>query len=177
MDEKELIQRCRQQDRQAQQELYARTSDRIYGLLLRMTRNQDDAFDLTQETYLRVFRSIHQFEGTASITTWIYRVAVNEAQQFLRRKKRHERALSEQEQAVASETTDEHQLERLDLEDALAKLPEAERTLILLRYFEGLSYGEMAEVLEKPSGTIASGLNRAREMLRQYLAPKHEETA
>lgn len=172
MTESQLIQRCRQGARDAQRELYAQTCDRIYRLLLKMTHNPEDASDLTQATYIRVLQNIHQFDGTSRVATWVYRIAVNEALQFLRGEKR--RGLRELDRGrgtiAASETAASDA--RLDVAEALAQLPPDERTLIVLRYFEGLSYAEMAEILGKPSGTIGSELNRARQKLRDVLAPE-----
>lgn len=171
MTENQLVEKCRQGDRDAQRELYALTSDRIYRLLVRMTGNHDDGLDLAQETYIRVFNKIHQFDGQSRIATWVYRVAVNEALQFLRRRKRGPLTLSRETEPSAREAqapTVATEV-RLDVEQALAQLPDLERTLVVLRHFEGLDYAEMARVLEKPEGTIASGLNRARKMLREIL--------
>jgi hypothetical protein len=80
----ELVEACRRGDPDAQRALYDATCDRVYRLLLRMTRNSQDAFDLAQETYLKAFTRIGQFDAAASVTTWLYRIAVNEALQFLR---------------------------------------------------------------------------------------------
>ena len=171
MTEAEIVQLCKEGDREAQRELYAQSCDRIYRLLLRMTHNAEDAAELTQETYLRVFRSIHTFAGASSVTTWIYQIAVNEARQFLRRQKLSDEAATELRRPVRQGSEGGNADVRLDIEEALAKLPVAERTLIVLRHFEGLGYGEMAKVLGKPPGTVASGLNRARQMLREHLDP------
>ncbi len=169
MNEAEIVNGCRHGDREAQRELYALTCDRVYRVLLRIVRNEDDAFDLAQETYLRVFAKIGQFNGDSSVGTWIYRIAVNEGLQFQRRHKRVVVGLEDSDSASARAVVVESPDLRMDVRDALGRLPEAERILIMLRYFEGLNYAEMAEILEKPAGTIASGLNRAREMLRRLL--------
>lgn len=171
MTEAEIVERCRRLDREAQHELYARTSDRIYRLLLRMTGSAEDAADLTQDTYLRVFDRIDQFKGSSSIATWIYRVAVNEAQQHFRRRGRHEQVLREQVPPAESATDPEQAraANRMDVHRALQRLPDEDRILLSLRYFEGMDYAQMAEVLEKPAGTIASGLNRARRALQEAL--------
>jgi RNA polymerase sigma-70 factor (ECF subfamily) len=169
VDESELVEKCRRGDREAQRELYARTSDRIYGLLLRLTGNPDDAFELAQDTYVRVFTHIHQFDGASAVATWIYQIAVNEARQFLRRRRRYAEKLGELEQRRDRSAAGSNIDDRLDVEEALAKLPDDEKEMIVLRHYQGMSYAEMAQVLGKPQGTIASGLNRAREMLRGYL--------
>ncbi|HOW73195.1 MAG TPA: sigma-70 family RNA polymerase sigma factor [Phycisphaerae bacterium] len=173
MTESQLVERCREGDREAQRELYALTSDRVHRLLVRMTGNPDDALDLTQDTYIRVFGKIHQFDGHSQIATWVYRVAVNEALQFLRRQghQRLPQFRDSESPADAAQTPVVATDVRLDVGQALSQLPEWERTLVILRHFEGLNYAEMARVLEKPEGTIASGLNRARKMLRDMLGP------
>jgi RNA polymerase sigma-70 factor (ECF subfamily) len=117
-----------------------------------------------------VFARIGQFDGSSRIETWVYRVAVNEGLQFLRRRKTGDRVIRGR--AFAGERGDGEGAAadvRLDVEVALARLPEEERTLLLLRYYQGLNYAEMAEVLEKPPGTVAWGLNRARRMLGELL--------
>lgn len=152
--------------------LYARTCDRVYRVLLRILRNPDDAFDVAQDAYLRAFGAIDRFDGTSSVDTWLYRIAVNEALQLLRRRKQHGRLLRERPEGRTQSEDDDV---RLDVEEAVAKLPKDERALVVLRYFEGLTYAEMAEVLDRPAGTIASGLNRARAMLREYLDPESQQ--
>lgn len=166
----EIVQKCREKDRDAQRELYARTSDQIYRLLLRMTGSPEDSFDLAQETYQKVFARIGEFEGTSSVQIWIYRIAVNEALQHLRRRKREAHKM----QVVAStleidEGGEPSVIASMDVHRALATIPDYERTLIVLRHFDDLRYEDMSRVLDKPAGTIASALNRARRMLRDRL--------
>jgi RNA polymerase sigma-70 factor (ECF subfamily) len=168
----ELAQRCAQGDRQAQRLLYDRFSDRVYRVLCRMCRNSDEALDLAQDTFIRVFEKIHTFDGASGLMTWVYRIAVNEALQHRRREKRTTKILGHLAWFRRDGSTEaRHNDARRDLMEALALLPESERSLLVLRYIEGLTYEEMAQVLGKPSGTIASGLNRARQMLRQILHP------
>lgn len=171
MTEPELVRGCLRRDPAVQQELYARTSARIYRLLLGLTRNEEDAADLLQDTYIRAFERIEQFHGHSSLGTWLYRIAINEARQRARRNRRHEEILREEAPPPAEAHRGDQDTAdlRIDLDAALARLPDEERTLILLRYFEELDYTRMAEVLERPPGTIASGLNRARRMLQEIL--------
>jgi len=167
MTESEIVAGCRRGDAAAQRELYALTCDRIYRLLLRIVRHVEDATDLTQETYLTVFRKIDQYDSQANIYTWMYRIAVNTALQFRRHRQRqeaHHQRQAQQRPPVASDP----QLQT-DIADALSHLPEPERILIVLKYYEQMNYEEMSRVLNKPAGTIASGLNRARQMLRYIL--------
>lgn len=182
MSESELIDRCRLGDREAQHALYTATCDRIYRLLFRMTRCPETASDLAQNTYLLAFTRIAQFKGDSSISTWLYRIAVNEALQFLRRKEPlrvSQDSLAEvpnigreNDQAIAS----------IDLAEALHRLDPSEQAILLLRYQEGLDYRAIGEVLNCPGGTVASRLNRARDRLRSILgsgygAPEEKPTA
>ena len=166
----EIIQRCRVGDREAQRQVFEKTSPRVYRLLLRMTGNPDDALDLAQETFVKGFQRLDQFDGrSAAIATWFYRIAVNEALQFRRRQSTGTlklQARAPRQRAEARRPTTDL---RLDMEDALARLPPDDRALLLLRYQEGLDYRAIAEVLECAEGTVASRLNRARERLRGIL--------
>ena len=165
-----MVQKCREGDRDAQRAIYAQTSDRVYRLLLRMTGNPDDAFDVAQETYLKVFANIHRFEGSSGLTTWIYAIALNEARQFLRRNKRRTNSLRlTSAMPDHADETQENTVAAIDIREALAQLPDLEHSLIVLRHFDHLSYAEMARILGKPEGTIASSLNRARRQLRNLL--------
>jgi RNA polymerase sigma-70 factor, ECF subfamily len=165
----ELIEGCKRGDREAQHELYVRSSEKIYRLLLSMTRNPDAAFDLAQNAYLRAFSRIGQFNGDSSLGTWLYRVAVNEALQFMRRRG----TLALLSEAFPSEalTPDEGEriTTRMDVNAALDLLNTSDRTILILRYQEGLDYREIADVLDCAAGTVASRLNRARDRLRQVL--------
>lgn len=176
IDERELVARCRKGDRDAQQEIYVRTSERIYRLLLRMTHNADDAFDLAQDTYLRAFARMARFDGRSSLATWLYRIAVNEALQFLRRSERVRKNL--QAEAVQDRMTDDGEriIARLDVEEALTTLSPDDRAILLLRYQEGQDYRQIAQVLQCAEGTVASRLNRARGRLAQLLGSDYAST-
>jgi RNA polymerase sigma-70 factor (ECF subfamily) len=165
----ELAELCRQGERTAQHEVYNRTSGRIYRLLLKLTRNADHAFDLSQETYVRAFTRIHQFDGRSSLATWLYRIAVNEAFQFARRRTTADVKLGELRQRKAGETASGQDATQIDVAEALATLSPEDRTILLLRYQEGLDYAALSEVIGCPPGTVASRLSRAREKLRSLL--------
>ena len=173
MTETELVQHCSDGDREAQSELYARTSRRIYGLLLRMTGHEETASDLAQDTYLRAFARIKDFDGHSTVATWLYRIAVNEALQYLRRLQR-ERARSDSVLPdVASPGSEDRHAAALDVADALGALTPDDRAVLLLRYQEGLDYRRMAMVLDCAEGTVASRLNRARAKLGELLGEEY----
>lgn len=170
MNDKDLIERCRAGERSAQRQLYEQTSPRIYRLLLRMTGHEGDASDLTQETYVKGFQRFDQFDGRSAVASWFYRIAINEALQFRRRRSVAAAKLVTMSRSQSCEASPPSGADlKMDLQDAMAALTPNDRALLLLRYQEGLDYRGMAEVLKCPEGTIASRLNRARDRLRDIL--------
>ena len=169
MTESALVQRCRVGDREAQRELYLRTSERIYRLLLRMTGNEDDAFDMAQETYIQAFQRIDQFQGKSSVATWLYRIAVTQALQFRRHQVNVRAKMKEIPVQECVSAEGDRLASRLDLDEALGRIDASDRAILLLRYQEDLSYRGIAEVLGCPAGTVGSRLNRARQRVRDIL--------
>ena len=169
MNKKDLIDRCRAGERDAQRELFERTSTRIYRLLLRMTGDPDDAADLTQETYVKGLQGLDQFDGRSEIGTWFYRIAINQALRFRRRKTTSTIRMEELAATGPTEVQDPKTDVRLDVQEAMAELASEDRAILLLRYQEELDYRGITKVLECAEGTVASRLNRARERLRGIL--------
>lgn len=175
MTDEEIVERCQRGDHGAQQELYHRTIDRIYGLFLKMTNSEEDAFDLAQETYVRAFTHIEGFDGRSSVQTWLYRIALNESLQFLRRTKvRRKTLLSLAANRGGQVPSDNHQGDkRLDIADALKLLSKPDQVMLVLRYQQGLDYHTIADVVGCAEGTVASRLNRSRKRLRELLEPSY----
>ena len=164
----EVVEACQKGDPAAQHRLYEATNQNVYRLMVRMVGMQD-ATDVTQQVYLQAFRKIGQFAGQSQIGTWIYRVAVNEALQHLRKSKRSQMQGLEQEPTDRSPDSHENVDDKELLEQALARLEPDLRSTFLLREIEGLSYGDIASAQEIPEGTVGSRLNRARRELQQHL--------
>jgi len=162
------VEACQRGDQVAQRRLYEASHQNVYRLMVRMVGLQDAA-DLTQQVFLQAFRKINQFSGRAEFGTWIYRVAVNEALQHLRRSKRLRLRVLEQEPMDLSPDNQENIADKELLEQALGRLEPDLRCAFLLREVEGLSYNEIAEALQIPEGTVGSRLNRARRELKQHL--------
>ncbi len=147
----------------------------LCGTGLRATCNEQDAFDVAQEAFVRAFERIVSFDGRSRLGTWLYRIASNEALQLFRRRdneQRHLRLVSEQQDRT---TEPGAEAGRQELEDALGQLSELHRVILVLRYQEGLSYDEITDVLEIAPGTVASRLNRARAELRGLLGDTNRE--
>ena len=163
-----LVASCQAGSRDAQRQLYERCEQRVYRLLVRMV-GRSEAADLLQQVFLQVLREINRFDGRSRFETWLYRVTINEALQHLRRQKRW-RWTSLVSDLVDHEPNHERHLDYKDLlEQALARLEPDLRSLYLLREVEKQSYAEIAEATHIPEGTVASRLNRARQLLKQYL--------
>ncbi len=169
----DLIQQCLAGDSRGQKSLYDEFAPKVYRLAVRMV-GETHAADLTQQTFLKMFRGLPRFQGNASFSTWLYRIIVNECLQHRRRTPRPHQQLTSNLPDPA-ETTSER-LEKADLlQRAMDGLDEKLRAVFLLREVEGLSYEEIAEILEIPAGTVASQLNRARSELRNYLTKAMSE--
>lgn len=169
-DDTDVISACARGDRRAQEELYLQHSLHVYGLMCRLV-GRDNAEDLTQQVFLKLFRSIGKFNGWSSFSTWLYRLATNEAFQFLRRERRRTLA------PMVRESVDESRGDSAMLEDAealewaLFRLDPDIRAVFILREVQRLSYHEIALTLDIAEGTVASRLNRARRSLLELLKP------
>ena len=163
-----LVAAAREGDRDALRGLYEECHSVIYRLLVRMVGSQDAA-DVTQIAFLQAFRRLEQFSGKSSFQTWLYRIAVNEALQHLRRSGRHvvQPLTNEPAERVGGHAKRIEQKELL--ERALAMIDPEIRTAFLLREVDELSYDEIAEATGIPPGTVGSRLNRARKELRDHL--------
>jgi RNA polymerase sigma-70 factor (ECF subfamily) len=149
---------------------------RVYNICLRLCGDPDDAFDLSQEAFLKAWRSFEQFRGDSAVYTWLYRLTVNACTDFLRKKARRGRAVSLGEtECPLPDTRFEPSvaLERKELtaalDAALGKLSPEHRQVVVLRETAGLSYGEIAVLLKVEEGTVKSRLARARLKLREII--------
>ncbi len=159
--------------------LYERFVGQVYGLALRLTGNEHDALDVTHDAFVRAFAAIGSFDGRSKVGTWLYRITVNEARQRWRRQQTRQRHLEKLAERQPASTTDDAS-DPFDAEAvrlALDALSDDHRTILVLRYQQGLSYHEIAQVLGLPPGTIASRLNRARQALRAVLAAADDPLA
>ena len=179
----ELVQRAKQGDEDSFAALVEQNQGRIYNLALRMTGNPDDALELSQEAFLNAWKGLGKFQGESSFATWLYRLTSNVCIDFLRREKRRTAlsmtiSLDDEEEARQAELPDERfpphvEAERRERQEALRAglntLSAEHRRVLILRELEGLSYGEIAQVLGLEEGTVKSRIARARLALRNYL--------
>ncbi len=180
-NDEQLVNRINAGDSGAFEQLVHAYEKKVYTMALRMTGNAEDACDLSQEVFLRIYRSLGQFKNESSLSTWIYRLSSNVCIDFLRRRKKHQEIplVVEQEDGEREiEISDmrynpENEYDKQELKEALAGalqcLSAEHRQIVVLRDIGGLSYSEIACVLEIEEGTVKSRLFRSREQLRRIL--------
>ncbi len=163
-----LLARCLQGDRQAQQRLYEMTMHLVYRLMVRLVGLQDAA-DLTQQVYLKLFSKLDQFSGKSRFETWLYRLATNEALQFLRKNKNRKTKTLMGDPVNQDQPESERDEQRELLEVAMERIDPELRSIFMLREVEKMSYREIAEIVGIPEGTVGSRLTRARRELQTHL--------
>jgi len=188
LQEQCLLDRCREGDLEAFDELVALHQDRVFSLCLYMLHDHDAAADAAQDAFVRAFRGLPKFQGQCAFGTWMHRIAANVALDALQKRKRtplpHSSLARDDEDAASApetpdhreaphETADRHERRRA-IRCALAALPEHYRLVLVLFDIQGHSYEEIAEQLELPAGTVKSRLNRARGALRAALEGDRE---
>jgi RNA polymerase sigma-70 factor, ECF subfamily len=170
MTETELVRRAQAGEESAVRTLYQRYAPRVYAVVRRVAGDDAAADDWAQEAWIRVFRALPGFRGDAAFSTWLHRVAVNSALQGLRSRTRHdarERPLPLVEPARQAEPV----ALRLTLEQAMARLPEGMRQVLVLHDVEGFTHEEIGEMLGIAAGTSKSQLFKARAKMRELLGP------
>jgi RNA polymerase sigma-70 factor (ECF subfamily) len=170
-DDAELARRAAGGDRRALERLLDRHADLIHAVCRRIVAHPEDALDATQEAMIAVARSIGTFDGRAAFSTWCYRVATNAALDELRRKRRRPVPAHPDgpEPVAVGSTPDEVVAARLDVDAALARVPEEFRAAVVLRDLCDLDYAEIATVLDLPAGTVRSRISRGRAALAELL--------
>jgi RNA polymerase sigma-70 factor (ECF subfamily) len=183
------LEALRARDREEFARLVDAYSSKIYRVALKILNDPQDAEDVLQETFIKAYRSLPAFEGRSSLSTWIYRIAVNEALMHVRRRKTETISIDEEkddgeEAAEPVEITDWCCLPERDLLDAesrqfldgaMQKLTPALRAVFILRDIEGLSVRETAEALGRSEATVKTRLLRARLKLREELSAYFSE--
>ena len=179
-----LVERVQRGDKKAFDILVAKYQHKIVKLISRYIRDQAEVLDVAQDAFIKAYRALPKFRGESAFYTWLYRIAINTAKNYLVAQGRRmpdsdvEISVAEQYEG-ASELRDYATPERLLLKDEIERtvfevieqLPEDLRTAITLRELEGLSYEEIAEVMGCPIGTVRSRIFRAREAIQNRLKP------
>jgi RNA polymerase sigma-70 factor (ECF subfamily) len=182
-----LVRRAQAGDRGAFRKLFDLYHRRVFQMAVAMLRNPQDANDVVQEAFVRVHRHLPDFQGNSSFYTWLYRISMNLVYDQLRRRKTQRQVDYDDTLGRAEEGVDQSHLTPVvdgsdparnaarkelagEIQAALATLPEHHRQVILLREVEGLSYEEIAKIMNVPKGTIMSRLFHARRKMQRALA-------
>lgn len=173
-----LVVRARQGDQKAYADLMQRYKDSIYFMVLKMVNNREDAMDLTVETFAKAFEKLEKYQPEFAFSTWLFRVATNNCIDFIRKKKLNtmsihgmtnddgeEKQLDIKSDVLNPEETSIKKQQTQELRMLIESLPARYRNLITLRYFDELSYEEIAVQLDLPLGTVKAQLFRARFLL------------
>jgi len=186
----QLVRKVRNGDRAAFDLLVVKYQTRVASIISRYVYDSQEVMDLTQETFIKAYRAIDRFRGDSAFYTWLYRIAVNTAKNFLESRGRRPQASADVSDAenfddgirLRDPASPERLLQREQLQEelsrAIAELPEELRSAFLLREYDGLSYEDIAKILECPIGTVRSRIFRARDAVDRHLGPllNHTET-
>jgi RNA polymerase sigma factor (sigma-70 family) len=186
LEEKIIIEKIIENDRDAFKELYYTFSSKVYNTLIGILQNTEDAEDITQEVFVQIFRSIGNFKQDSTLSTWIYRISINKAFEFLRSKKRKKRfaivkSIFEKEEVeepvdflhpgIITENKERGRI----LFKAIDKLSEKQKTAFILSKVENLSHKEICEVMELSLSSVESLIFRAKDNLKKDLYDYYKE--
>ena len=182
--DKEIIERVKGGDKKAYDLLVLKYQQRVINLISRFVKNHSDALDVSQETFIKAYRALPNFRGESAFYTWLYRIAVNTAKNHLtvqsRKITKSDYDVTDIEQiegnmSLIEQTTPENLLHKDELQETVLKtienLPEDLKSAIMLREIDGLSYEDIANVMDCPVGTVRSRIFRAREMIDNKIKP------
>ncbi len=167
--EAKLIDLCRNKDKAAFKELYDRYSGRVYSLSLRLSADRENAKDITQETFISVWKNIASFNGESAFYTWLHKIAVNNFLMLKRKNSNSTESLSRKHNDINPENYASTFSTRIDVEKAISKLPEQSRMVFVMFDIEGYKHEEIGSMLGIASGTSKAQLHRARKFLRNEL--------
>lgn len=179
----QLLRKVRNGDRAAFDLLVVKYQSRVASIISRYVYDSQEVMDLTQDTFVKAYRAIDRFRGDSAFYTWLYRIAVNTAKNFLEARGRRPQGSADVADAenfddggrLRDVASPEKLLQREQLQQALntaiAGLPEELRSAFLLREYDGLSYDDIARILECPIGTVRSRIFRARDAVDRHLGP------
>lgn len=180
ISDEELIRRFQSGDEEAFEEIVNRYSDRLLNFAYRFVLDKEEAEDIVQDTFLKVYQNRHAYREIAKFSTWIYTITGNLAKTVLRKRRKRGMLLFSR-IGPEDKTTEFPSLDRQPesqvegqfteraIQKAIAKLPEHFRTVIILRDIQGLSYEEIGNIINAPLGTVKSRINRARLRLQEEL--------
>jgi len=185
--EQKLIRKCMNGNLNAFDELIEKYQKTAYNIALRMLKNPEDAMDISQEAFIKVYKSIKTFNFESAFSTWLYRIVTNTCLDFLRKKNTNVYSIDNPIQtddgeierdipdsSDGPEAALEKKLTRELVNNAISKLDENHRIVIILRDIQGFSYEEISNILDCSIGTVKSRINRARNNLKEIIIKEME---
>ena len=182
-EEKDLVDRCRQGNDEAWRQLVDQFGQKVYSIAYHFTLKREDAEELAQEIFLKVFENLHRYDGSFPLTAWLVSLSRNLCIDRYRRRKREKsfRFVSDDAVAPLLQSSDDPSSEAIKKERikilfwALSEIPEDLAEILVLRDLDGLAYDEIGKALELPDGTVKSRLFRARAEVSRKVRERHEE--
>lgn len=187
-NEKHLLDKAKKGDIEAFEQLIAAYQKKVFNIALRMIGNYDDASELAQEVFIRIFKSLKSFKEESQFSTWIYKIATNVCLDELRKRKNKNlvsldedikyddseiKRQVEDNRPTPDVTAEKNEIRRI-VHEAIGALSDDYKTVIIMRDIQGFSYEEIAKIIKCPEGTVKSRINRARQALREILSKKRE---
>lgn len=187
MTENDIIKKCKDGNREAFNKLVEKYQSQVVNIAYGMLSDKEDAYDATQEVFIRVYKSIGSFKEKSSFSTWLYRITANICSDILRKRQKTTNTISinqvyddenkeidiKDESPMPEEMAEITERQRA-VRQAIRELSDEYRAVITLCDIEGMTYDEISQVLGLPSGTVKSRINRARNSLRKILSKKRE---
>jgi RNA polymerase sigma-70 factor (ECF subfamily) len=184
-----LVEKAKEGNQKAYAELMQRYKDSIFFMVLKMVNNKDDAMDITVTTFAKAFENLEKYRPDYAFSTWLFRIATNGSIDFIRKKKIATTSIDGMGYDGAEDKVfeiksdvlnpEEHSIKKQQteqLKEVIDKLPARYKTLIVLRYFDELSYEEIAEQLDLPLGTVKAQLFRGRDLLSNVLTRRKKSS-
>lgn len=148
-------------------------SEKLYWKVRRIVLSHEDANDVLQNVFIKVWSNLQNFQGKSSLSTWLYRIAVNESLDFLRKQKQADKVSADEDDSVASRLMSDEYFDgdevQARLQEAVARLPEVQRMVFNLKYFEEMKYSEMSQILNTSEGALKASYHLAVKKITEYL--------
>jgi len=180
MFQTDIIEKCRQNDRKAQLQLYAQYCDGMYVVANRFVKNSMEAEDIVQESFIKAFNKLHQYKAEVTFGAWLKRIVINKSIDLLKSKKKHLRDLEEVHLKVVDDSNDEWLVEDTitieDVKQAIEQLPEKYKYVVMLYLIEGYDHQEISDILNITEIASRTQLSRGKVKLQELLTPMYNGT-